>query len=96
MVLDCGIAAIERRNRRLAEDLRDRVSDLGYTLHQAADPAARSALVLFEHQDAAAAVRHLAARDVIVDHRGPLVRFSPHFYNTVEDNERAVAALAEA
>ncbi|WP_419943101.1 aminotransferase class V-fold PLP-dependent enzyme [Candidatus Palauibacter sp.] len=96
VVLDCGIAAIERRNRRLAEDLRDRVSELGYTLHQAADPAARSALVLFEHQDAAAAVRHLAARDVIVDHRGPLVRFSPHFYNTVEDNERAVAALAEA
>ena len=96
VVLDCGIAAIERRNRRLAEDLRDRVSDLGYTLHQAADPAARSALVLFEHQDAAAAVRHLAARDVIVDHRGPLVRFSPHFYNTIEDNERAVAALAEA
>ena len=96
VVLDCGIAAIERRNRRLAEDLRDRVSDLGYTLHQAADPAARSALVLFEHQDAAAAVRHLAARDVIVDHRGPLVRFSPHFYNTIEDNECAVAALAEA
>ncbi|WP_423926603.1 aminotransferase class V-fold PLP-dependent enzyme [Candidatus Palauibacter sp.] len=96
VVLDCGIAAIERRNRRLAEDLRDRVSDLGYTLHQAADPAARSALVLFEHPDAAAAVRHLAARDVIVDHRGPLVRFSPHFYNTIEDNERAVAALAEA
>lgn len=96
VVLDCGIAAIERRNRRLAEDLRDRVSDLSYTLHQAADPAARSALVLFEHQDAAAAVRHLAARDVIVDHRGPLVRFSPHFYNTIEDNERAVAALAEA
>ena len=43
----------------------------------------------------AAAVRHLGARDVIVDHRGPLVRFSPHFYNTLEDNERAVAALAE-
>ncbi|WP_419934260.1 aminotransferase class V-fold PLP-dependent enzyme [Candidatus Palauibacter sp.] len=96
VVLDCGIAAIERRNRRLAEDLRDRLSDLGYALHQAADPAARSALVLFEHQDAAAAVRHLAARDVIVDHRGPLVRFSPHFYNTIEDNERAAAALAEA
>ncbi|WP_419162757.1 aminotransferase class V-fold PLP-dependent enzyme [Candidatus Palauibacter sp.] len=95
VVLDCGIAAIERRNRRLAEDLRDRISDLGYTLHQAADPAARSALVLFRHQDAAAAVRHLAARDVIVDHRGPLVRFSPHFYNTIEDNERAVAALAQ-
>lgn len=95
VVLDCGIDVIERRNRLLAEDLRDRISGLGYRLHQAADPAARSALVLFEHEDAAAAVRHLAARDVVVDHRGPLVRFSPHFYNTFEDNERAVSALAD-
>lgn len=96
IVLEYGISTIQRRNRFLANDLRDRLSDLGYRLHQAADPAARSALVLVEHEDdAAAAVRHLAARDVIVDHRGPLVRFSPHFYNTLEDNERAVAALAE-
>ncbi len=96
VVLEYGISAIQRRNRILANDLRERLSDLGYRLHQASDPAARSALVLVEHEeDAAAAVRHLAARDVIVDHRGPLVRFSPHFYNTLEDNERAVAALAE-
>ncbi len=96
IVLEYGIPAIQRRNRFLANDLRERLSDLGYRLHQASDPAARSALVLVEHDgDAAAAVRHLAARDVVVDHRGPLVRFSPHFYNTLEDNERAVAALAE-
>lgn len=96
IVLEYGISAIQRRNRLLANDLRERLSDLGYRLHQAADSAARSALVLVEHEeDAAGAVRHLVARDVIVDHRGPLVRFSPHFYNTLEDNERAVAALAE-
>ncbi|MYL05874.1 MAG: aminotransferase class V-fold PLP-dependent enzyme [Gemmatimonadales bacterium] len=96
IVLEYGIRAIQQRNRLLANDLRERLSDLGYRLHQASDPAARSALVLVEHDgDAAAAVRHLAARDVVVDHRGPLVRFSPHFYNTLEDNERAVAALAE-
>ncbi|MCY3598390.1 MAG: aminotransferase class V-fold PLP-dependent enzyme [Gemmatimonadetes bacterium] len=95
-VLEYGIQAIQHRNRFLANDLRERLSDLGYRLHQASDPAARSALVLVEYDgDAAAAVRHLAARDVVVDHRGPLVRFSPHFYNTLEDNERAVAALAE-
>ncbi|WP_419167865.1 aminotransferase class V-fold PLP-dependent enzyme [Candidatus Palauibacter sp.] len=94
VLLECGIAAIEQRNRGLAQDLRDRLADLGYGLHQAADPAARSALVLVEHEDAPGAVHHLAERHIIVDHRGPLVRFSPHFYNTIEDNERAVAALA--
>ena len=95
VVLECGIGRIERRNRALAGDLRDRLSERGHALHQAADPAARSALVLIEHEGAAGAVRHLAERDVIVDNRGPLLRFSPHFYNTIEDNERAVAALAE-
>lgn len=95
IVLEYGIPAIQRRNRFLSNDLRARLSDVGYRLHQASDPAARSALVLVEHEDAAAVVRHLGARDVIVDHRGPLVRFSPHFYNTLDDNERAVAALSE-
>ena len=95
-VLEYGIDTIQSRNRLLANDLRDRLSDVGYTLHQAADPAARSALILVQHDnDTAAAVRHLAARDVVIDHRGPLLRFSPHFYNTLEDNERAAAALAE-
>ena len=95
VVLEAGIPAIERRLRALAGDLRERLVALGYSLHQASDPADRSALVLFEHEDAAGAVRHLASRDVVVDHRGPLLRFSPHFYNTIDDNRRAVAALAE-
>ena len=95
VVLEYGIEAIERRNRALADDLRNRLSAEGYALHQASDPTARSALVLFEHDDAAGAVRYLARRDVIVDHRGPLLRFSPHFYNTFGDNEQAVAALSE-
>ena len=95
VVLEAGIPTIELRNRSLADDLRERIEALGYSLHQASDPAHRSALVLFEHEDAAAAVRHLASRDVVVDHRGTLVRFSPHFYNTIDDNRRAVAALAE-
>ncbi len=95
LVLETGMGEIERRNRRLAEDLRARLAEAGHTLHQSSDPAARSGLVLIEHADAAEAVRGLAERDVIVDHRGPLLRFSPHFYNTIEDNERAMRALAE-
>ncbi|MCG8469026.1 MAG: aminotransferase class V-fold PLP-dependent enzyme [Gemmatimonadetes bacterium] len=95
VVLEAGIDVIEIRNRRLSDDLRARLADAGYVLHQPDDPATRSALVLIEHADAGAAVRELAARDVIVDRRGPLLRFSPHFYNTIEDNESAMRALAE-
>lgn len=93
LVLEAGVEAIEARNRVLSEDIRGRLSDAGYALHQTADAANRSALVLIEHPDAPGAVRGLAERGVIVDHRGSLLRFSPHFYNTLEDNERALEAL---
>lgn len=95
IVLEAGIDQIQARNRVLSEDLRDRLASAGWTLHQNSDPAARSALVLIEHPDAAGAVRSLAEKGVIVDHRGSLLRFSPHFYNTIEDNERAIEALHE-
>ncbi len=93
-ILEVGMEAIERRNRRLADDLRGRLAGLGYALRQPACRAARSALVVIEHEEARRAVGELAKRDVIVDHRGKLLRLSPHFYNSIEDNERAVAALS--
>jgi kynureninase len=50
--------------------------------------------VLARHPDPPAAVQRLAEQGVIVDSRGDYVRFSPHFYNTLEDNARAVEALS--
>lgn len=90
-----GIDRIRSRNRELTDDLRRRLAVAGFELHEAPVAERRSALVLARHPDPPAAVRGLAERDVIVDHRGLFVRFSPHFYNTVEDNERAVRALHE-
>ena len=93
VVLEAGIDRIAERNRMLAVDLRGRLTEAGHRLHQAPDPDVRSALVLIEHSDAPGAVAWLAENDVIVDSRGSLLRFSPHFYNTIEDNERAVEIL---
>lgn len=95
LIHEVGIERIETRNRALADDLRARLAESGFERHEPEDPERRSALVLIRHPDAAAAVRALATRGVIADSRGPLLRFSPHFYNTVEDNRRAVEALAE-
>ena len=93
IVLEAGIERIAERNRELSRDLRERLADAGYQLHQADGPSVRSALVLVEHEEAAGAVRWLAENDVIVDSRGSLLRFSPHFYNTIDDNARAVELL---
>lgn len=95
VIRDVGVDRIRERNRELADDLRERLARAGFERHEPEDPGRRSALVLIRHPRAADAVRALAARGVIVDARGPLLRFSPHFYNTFEDNRRAVDVLAE-
>lgn len=94
IIEEAGIERIRERNRRLAEDLIERLRERGHELHVAPSPERRSALVLARNSDPHEAVRRLAERGVIVDSRGDCVRFSPHFYNTIEDNQRAVEALS--
>jgi selenocysteine lyase/cysteine desulfurase len=50
---------------------------------------------MIRHADPAGAVRRLAERGIIVDHRPGFVRVSPHFYNTPEEVDRCVDVLAE-
>jgi selenocysteine lyase/cysteine desulfurase len=99
-----GPERIRDRVRALAADLEERLEDAGWTLRAHPDPAKRTGIVMVEHDDEAAATRRLAQgtvgavnvedRPIIVDHRPGAVRVSPHFYNTFEENERIVAALA--
>jgi selenocysteine lyase/cysteine desulfurase len=37
----------------------------------------------------------LTERNIIVDHRPGLLRISPHFYNTMGENETIIGAIAE-
>jgi selenocysteine lyase/cysteine desulfurase len=50
---------------------------------------------MVRHPDPAGAVRRLAEKGIIVDHRPGHVRISPHFYNTEEEVDRCVDALAD-
>ena len=95
IVEEAGIPAIRRRNAMLAEDLIGRLRDEGFDLQVAPEPERRSAIVLARHPEPEAAVAHMAEDGVVVDARPGLVRFSPHFYNTVEDNARAVESLVQ-
>lgn len=93
IVREAGIPAIEGRVRHLARDLADRLTEAGYEIVEAADPDRRSGLVLFRHPEPQETVQWLARHDIVVDARPERVRLSPHFYNTVEDNARAVEVL---
>lgn len=90
---EAGQDRVYERIAALAADLVGRVEEAGWEM-KIADAAHRSGIVLIRHDDAAGAVRRLADRNLIVDHRAGYVRVSPHFYNTVAENEAFVAALA--
>lgn len=95
IVEEVGVSKIHQRNRELSRDLIDRLAAAGFRPHVARESDRRSAVVLADHTDAAGAVERLAQRGVIIDYRRNRVRLSPHFYNTIEDNRRAVEALGD-
>ena len=72
-----------------------RCLERGWRVRSPLDGAERSSIVLLAFERPDELVDGLKARGIIVDHRPGLVRISPHFYNTVEENEFVVAALDE-
>jgi kynureninase len=91
---EIGVPRIREVTAALTEDLIATVRAAGFTPRVAAEPERRSAIVMIPMPDPAAAVRHLAARGVIVDSRPGHVRFSPFFYNVQDDYVRATEHLA--
>jgi kynureninase len=91
---EVGIQQIRRRNRELTERIIERALSAGLRLRMAADPEARSAIVMVEQADPRATVEMLAQERVIVDWRPGYVRVSPHFYNTEDEVDRAVDLIA--
>jgi kynureninase len=91
---EIGVPRIREVTAALTEDLIATVRAAGFTPRVATEPERRSAIVMIPMPDPAAAVRHLAARGVIVDSRPGHVRFSPFFYNVQDDYVRATEHLA--
>jgi selenocysteine lyase/cysteine desulfurase len=54
---------------------------------------AHGGIVSIQHPGASSLVRDLSEQSIFVEDRGPVVRASPHFYNTEEDIDRFVTAL---
>jgi kynureninase len=92
---EAGEDAIYARIAALTADLVARLEGAGRTPRIAADPARRSGIVLVRDEDSAATVARLARQGIIVDKRAEYVRVSPHFYNTVAENELFVEALLQ-
>jgi len=96
-----GRAVLERRSRQLARALMDGLRALeGVKLWTDPDPARSAAIVIF--QPGTLDVRRLGTaltekdRIIVTTRTGqqwPGLRMAPHFYNTMEDIDRTVAAI---
>ena len=93
---EVGVEAIRARNVTLTERLIEGCRAAGLSPRVADDPDERSAIVPVRHPAPADAVKRLADRGIIVDSRPGVVRASPHFYNTANEVDEFVEALARS
>jgi selenocysteine lyase/cysteine desulfurase len=95
---EIGRPAIEKRSRELAQRL---VTDLrkidGVTLYTNPDPTRMAAILVFKpaNLDPRKLVSTLYEKDriVVATSGRPGIRMSPHIYNTMDEIDRAVAAI---
>jgi cysteine desulfurase/selenocysteine lyase len=92
---EVGIDAIAASVLALTAHAAEKLEAKGYVVTSPRTDAQRSGLLMFQHSTHPneAILEALTNADVSAAVRGGKVRFSPHFYNTVEEIERAVAAL---
>ncbi len=96
IVAEIGVEAIREKSLRLTRRLIDLARAAGYRLNTPMNDDERGGSVIVDVPNGAAVTEELIRRDVIVDYRpGAGIRMAPHFYNTIEEIEHAMAVLGD-
>jgi len=95
IILEIGVERIRERTRYLADDLILRVQKKGWPVRSPLDGSLRSSIVMLALPRPDELVHGLTEKGIIVDYRPGLLRISPNFYNTVEENQIIVEAVDE-
>ncbi len=96
LIEDVGIDAIGARVLELATHAAEALARRGCVVTSPrGDVSQQSGIIAFHHPalDNEAVLKTLTAAGVVAAVRGGSVRFAPHFYNTEDEIDRAVAAL---
>jgi len=96
LLLRLGIPAVSARVLELTDYLCERARRAGLEVFSSRAPGERSGIVslVVPGADAKALARRCRGEGIVVSARAGRVRVSPHCYNTPEEIDRAVAALA--
>ncbi len=95
IVLEISVESICERTRYLTNDLIARAKEHGWKVCTPQEPECRTSIVMLEVEEPQQVVKELVARNIITDSRPGLLRISPYFYNTIEENAIVIDALAE-
>lgn len=95
IVQEISVERICERTRYLANDLIAQVREHGWKVRAPLEPERRSSIVMLEIEHPEEVVKALVARNIITDSRPGLLRISPYFYNTIEENALVIEAVAE-
>lgn len=95
IVQEIGVEQICERTRYLTNDLIARAKERGWKVRAPQEPECRSSIVMLEVEQPQEVVKGLVARNIITDSRPGLLRISPYFYNTIEENAIVIEAIAE-
>lgn len=97
IVAEVGLERIRRRSLALTQRILDACDSRGWKAWTPREPERRGGSVSVGIPGAERVVERIATRGVLVDHRPQVgIRIGPHFYNTDDDVDRGVAAIAEA
>jgi selenocysteine lyase/cysteine desulfurase len=104
MLLEAGLPAIEERILAARDHLHAALEDLGFeSISPGRDDPARSGILTVRHPERPASplFRALEAAKITASLRNTRdgrawLRFSPHFYNTIDEMDRIVAVLRDA
>jgi len=91
-----GIERIRAKSMQQTAHLIEGARSNGWRVNTPSDPAGRAGTVSIDCPHAREVTRELIARNILVDYRPRAgVRLSPHFYNTTEELDVALAQIGE-
>jgi kynureninase len=96
IISEVGVSRIREKSKRQTTKLIALADEHGWRVNTPRDPEKRGGTVSIDMPDSQDVCRELLKRDILVDWRPKAgVRFSPHFYNTDQELEIAIAAVED-
>src|SRR5262245_57525895 len=96
IIREAGVERIREKSKKMTARLIELADQRGWRVNAPRDPERRGGTVAIDMPNSQEVCKELLQRDVLVDWRPNAgVRFSPHFYNTMEEIDFAIQTVDE-